>query len=281
MADYTNSELDRKFRYLEDLILQRAPANAGVAAGVTVIAGGTPPKVTGLTLTSRILKIVVSWNAVPISDLKRYEVQVSTADDFTDATTYFTRETQFSYEEGDQATVYYVRVRARNIGEQTGAYSGTLNATTGQVTAAYIEDDAVGSDAVADGAIQTVHLETEAITNLESAYTAGAFTFTGGVDTIQTVTITVEEAASLVIIHWGFSLQRVGGDESQELWVYRDTAESMSTLVNTNGTTKKHAAGVIIETPGAGTYTYTMKIDSNGNDDTASNRYLVVQEIKR
>lgn len=144
-SDYASqAELDRRFQELSDRIDQRALANP--EATTPTRSGGIPPAPSGITLVSNPAPgtITVKWNAVSISDLRRYEIQVSTSADFTNASTFSSGATTFTYDEGLPLTTYYVRARTINTSNNPSAWSKILNTTTGQ---AFSADLAIASAA--------------------------------------------------------------------------------------------------------------------------------------
>jgi hypothetical protein len=120
-----------------------AVANANASVTDISNAGGTPPMVTGLTLLSNVGSIHVKWGRSTITDLKTYELQIATNGDFTEAViTKSTRELEYLWEEGDDDTAYYMRVRAVNIAGNPSPWSARLNTSTGLVNTALIDVDA-------------------------------------------------------------------------------------------------------------------------------------------
>jgi hypothetical protein len=109
-------------------------------------AGGTPPMPTGITLVSAIDRIHIIWTEVPIADLKFYEVQIATNSTFTDnVVTRQTGKPEYVWEEGDEDTDYFLRVRAVNISNNGSAWSARVNSETGKVYTAIIDVDATSS----------------------------------------------------------------------------------------------------------------------------------------
>lgn len=107
------------------------------------------PQVTGLRVTGQTPgSVTIAWNAVSISNFRRYDVDFATnlgfsenKQTFTENSTSRTFDTASATGGGGGAT-WYARVRAVNTFGQTGLYSVTLNLTTGQ---AQTEDLAPGS----------------------------------------------------------------------------------------------------------------------------------------
>ena len=148
----TKVDARRDLDYVLDRILQLGPTNHAISKELSRQAGTVPPQVSGLTLTGRIGKIAVDWNAVQISDLKRYEIQVSTSPYFISPSTFYTRSTDFTYRTGVIGTTYYIRVRARNIAEATGEWSGGLNTTTRQVATEDVSLAAITTELITENA---------------------------------------------------------------------------------------------------------------------------------
>lgn len=147
------AELERRLRELEQQIDSKAASNIELEPGDVTVTGGVPT-VDGIILVSTIGRIAIVWNNVPISNLKRYEVQIATDTQFTtNLVTRFTRETFYAWTEGDADTTHFLRVRARNTDEQTGSFSAVVNGKNGTVISADIAAQAITTEKIANEAI--------------------------------------------------------------------------------------------------------------------------------
>jgi len=115
----------------------------------------TVPKITGLRVVgSTPGAVTVAWARSPVSDLKRYELDIAEDFAFTDnKQTFNVANTEWTFntvsaEGGGGDTVVYARVRARTNSGNVGVYSVVLDTTTGQAQTEDIEDGAVTSPKV-------------------------------------------------------------------------------------------------------------------------------------
>ncbi len=161
-------ELEQRLRRIEIQLEKKADLSAFSEDGSTDTQRvDTIPRVTGLRVAgSTPGAITVAWSQVRISDLRRYELDI--AEDLAFATNAETKNlagTEFTYSTnsdtgGGGDTSIFVRVRARSITGNVGAYSIVLNATTGQAQPDDIADDAVSGDKIVDGSITVNELST-------------------------------------------------------------------------------------------------------------------------
>lgn len=156
-----NLEMEVRLRRIETELATKANVGdfADEAAASTARAD-IIPQVSGLRVSgSTPGAITVAWNAVPISNLKRYELDV--AEDLAFATNAETKNvqgTEYTYTTnsdtgGGGDTTIYIRIRARASNSNVGAYSATLNTTTGQAQTEDIADDAVDNSKVDNSVI--------------------------------------------------------------------------------------------------------------------------------
>jgi hypothetical protein len=257
-------------RQLEERLMReierRALANPDVdATESTRSAGGTPPAVTGIQKVTRPGTLTVSWSRVPITDLRNYEVLIATNATFTSGVvTRSTRELQFTWEEGDDTSTYYIKVRAINTANNPGAYSATVNTANGKVTTSNIDPNAASE----------IH----------------AFTKTAGFTTLDTdtetetygpVSIDVFDADSVVeprvIFQVDFSSTWVAASTTNRLTIelLRRPEGGGDTVIDTAVTDFKSdlpgaATGGVVrltlptftsfDQPGAGTFEYRMRL---------------------
>lgn len=135
--------LQRELQVLRDAIQARALANPDAAAGVARTAPrGVPPQVSGIAADTNLNTITVTWSPVQTVNLLRYEVEVATDPDFTERVKLAsTRATEWTYQEGNPDTEYWVRARAIAYtpgGQREGPWSARVNTTTGKVLSANI-----------------------------------------------------------------------------------------------------------------------------------------------
>lgn len=128
-------ELRRQLRQLEAEIENRTPANVA-ALGQQGLAriGSRPPTPTGVQATPATGRILLTWNAVNVADLMRYEVQISTNPGLGAAETFYTGNNFFTWEKAVSGTTYYLRVRAVNTAGVAGAYSNIVSTAPKIVT---------------------------------------------------------------------------------------------------------------------------------------------------
>lgn len=135
-------ELENRLRRIEVAL---AASGGGNQDATSLSRGaGSVPQVTGLRLGGTIPGgFTINWNAVTISDLRRYEVQFATDLAFAAGTQAFSAVTTTWAFTTASTDVYFARVRAVNNNGTAGSWSITLNTTTGQAATGDIEDGAV------------------------------------------------------------------------------------------------------------------------------------------
>lgn len=148
-------EVELRFRRIEEQLERLLPSDGGDGGGTKRL--NTPPQVTGLRVVgSTPGAITLAWNAVPISDLRRYELDIATDIAFaTDKQQFPVAGTQHQFstasaEGGGGGTVIFARVRARNRAGVVGPWSATLNTATGQAQTGDIGEQAVGEEQIDD-----------------------------------------------------------------------------------------------------------------------------------
>jgi hypothetical protein len=156
-----NLELELRLRRIEVELEKRVLRNQDVED--TGRSRGSVPQVTGIRVSgSTPGAVTIAWNAVAISDLRRYDVEFAEDVAFvTNKQTFREGNTTFQFSTasatgGAGVTVFFARVRAINSILNNGLFSVTLNTTTGQVVAGDIADDAIGTDQIVDGAVTGV-----------------------------------------------------------------------------------------------------------------------------
>ena len=142
-----NLELESRLRRIEVALEKKSNTNDD--SDNQSRGKGAVPQVTGLRVIGQIPGgAQIGWNAVSISDLRRYELNFSTSfgfsenlQAFNEATTQYTFSSASDTGGGGGAT-WFARVRAVNSSGQKGVWSVVLNLTTGQAQTA---DLAAGS----------------------------------------------------------------------------------------------------------------------------------------
>lgn len=129
-------ELQQYIELLEEELDKRGESNLTDTTADRVV--NTPPGVSGLELVSNLNTVTVRWDPIGVGNLDFYEVQVASNPSFALADSATQRNTQFTYQEGDPDTTYYVRVRAKAINGGYGPWSGTLDTATGLATFSHL-----------------------------------------------------------------------------------------------------------------------------------------------
>jgi hypothetical protein len=282
----------------------RAPAAETKIIG-TSRAGQRPPKIKGLTLSTSPGAIEASWDAPPILDLKRFDVQISTSPAFVNPTTLTVRGLRVLFEDGVAGAVYYFRVRAVNSGETEGVFSNTASASPGDIDTAELADGsvtepkiatnavtadkiatgAVGGDEIASGAVDTDELAAGAVTLQDDDFTAaGQATQVSDETTMATATIT--SVGGRVRIHASFMFTAGTTGDTFTIRIKRGATVIWSdTYVTTSAsTTNTSFAAILGDTPTAGSRTYTLTVQrTSGSTDTltTTNASIFVVELKR
>lgn len=150
-------ELELRLRRIELSLDKKIDANQD--ATQTGRGKGDVPQVTGLrVIGSTPGGATIGWNAVSISDLRRYELAFSTALSFAeDLQEYNEASTQYVFNTasdtgGGGGATWFARVRAVNSSGQKGVWSVTLNLTTGQAQTADLADGSVTSTTISTAA---------------------------------------------------------------------------------------------------------------------------------
>lgn len=96
----------------------------------------TPPsQVTGVVVARGVRTLIIRWDAIVVSDLQDYEVQVATDAGFTAVVDSWVGQSTFWQFEPSAApaltTTYHIRVRARDVSGNQGNWSTTATSTLG------------------------------------------------------------------------------------------------------------------------------------------------------
>jgi hypothetical protein len=144
-----NLELELRLRRIESELDNKANA-VDFAESDEVQRVNIIPQVTGLRVSGKTPgAITFAWNQVRISDLRRYIIEVAEDRAFTiNKQSFNAAGTEFQYSTNEEGggggnTTVFVHVRAENRAGNTGPFSITLDAITGQAQTEDIADEAV------------------------------------------------------------------------------------------------------------------------------------------
>ena len=158
-------ETELRFRRMEgDLAKLTGTSDFGSGTS-NVKRVNTVPKITGLRVVgSTPGAVTVAWTRSPVSNLKRYELDIAEDFAFTEnKQTFNVASTEWTFNTvsttgGGGDTVVYARVRARTNSGNVGVYSAVLDTTTGQAQTADIADDAVTDSKVDESVVVQLSL---------------------------------------------------------------------------------------------------------------------------
>lgn len=244
----------------------------------------TVPDISGLTLEQGVGTVRVSWDAVPIGNLRFYRVQLSETTDFASPIERRTRETaqDFSVGSAKGTTTFYARVRAETTQGATGNYTSTVSSTPGQADTEDIVDLAIETAKIGTLQVTTLRLADNAATIPEAAFTAGSQAISANVETtIQTVDVTMDDASAPVHLTGTFDVIASGATNSV-IRLYRDSTKLAELdSINLTSTNRRTPALAFGDTPGStGTFTYDLTFEPEA-DATVRNASLVALGIKK
>lgn len=161
-------ELELRLRRIEVELEKRVVSNTDAAE--TSRSRLEPPRITGFAVKGQTPgTVTMGWNASPIADLRRYQIQFAEDAGFsTNLQTFNTRDTTFQFstaspDGGASGTTFFTRVRVQNSIGQFSVYSVVINTATGQVVGGDLADDSVGTDTVADEAITADKIDLDSL----------------------------------------------------------------------------------------------------------------------
>ncbi len=269
-------------RRIERELVLRSKANLDSTETRILPAGGSLAAPSGLTLVQGIEEVQVKWNALDVGNLKHYEVQLDTDNTFPDPTIFKPATPNYNFVGLDAATEYFVRVRGILTSGDDGAFSGTLSTTTAQVVEADIADEAVTTDKLA----------TNAVTKITTATQSGTLALLDGVfQTVVTVTVTKDEGTSSDLVIWfGMDLEQYISGLSNAEGRIQITRDSVSQLILGDGSKGIHVHNdretivsfAIVQTGlAAGSYVYDIDaLELGAPDIDAVDGFIIVEELK-
>lgn len=153
-------ELELRLRRIEVELEKRVKSNLDSDSGDQGRGRSQPPQITGFSVTGRTPgTVTMGWNASPIPDLRRYQIQFAENGGFSvNLQTFNTRDTSYTFStastaDGSGGTVFFTRVRVQNSIGQFSVYSVVINTATGEVVGSDIADATIDTAQVADDAI--------------------------------------------------------------------------------------------------------------------------------
>lgn len=180
-------EIDKRFSDLETLIETKLDANPESGTPAQRAQATTLPQVTGIRTNNQIVgAISFEWNAVDISNLLHYEVQVSSVENFTNNTTKqykIAGQTFIILSDIPPTEAKFVRVRAVTS-NGSGHWSSTLNTETGKAT----------PNQLVVGAASNI------IRHVQTQFDPPVLTTAGGVQLAEYGFIDIETIGGIVII---------------------------------------------------------------------------------
>lgn len=138
----------------------------------------TPAQVVGLSVSAGIRTVVASWTENTEADVAdgrgAYELELDTVNTFDSGSERTVRLGGTVATLGDltTSTTYYVRVRAIDASGNSGPWSATASTTTVQAVTADLADDLITAAKIVDGAVGSVALADDAVTNAKIAVDA-------------------------------------------------------------------------------------------------------------
>jgi hypothetical protein len=182
----------------------------------------TPSTPTGLTLTSKALSIVVTWDAAPETDVAYWELHRANDSGFTTGLITH-RLYAIGYPDATRnTTTYYYRVRAVRNSGAVSAWTAAVSGAAGQIQTPHVEDDAVTVDGVYENDEET-----------------SPYTEEGEVE-IGSITVSTDGGSVVVI---GSAMQVSGSSFGTVLRVRKD---STSVAVLVTGRTGTFTTGTIV-----------------------------------
>lgn len=189
--------LERRLAEITARLERAAVANPELPAGTVARSGGTPPRVSGLTPALAPGQVVWSWNAASVTDLRYYELQVSTDIGFEQDVTTYTTGVRTQATPLTAGTTHYARVRAVNQAGNPGGWSSTEDSLPGTVST-------LGLDESAASALYRYE-QSSGFRALTSAAAAAGATYTDS-DTYGPLTITVLDDSAIVMPRVTFTI---------------------------------------------------------------------------
>lgn len=295
MTDFTpaaaSSTLEQRIRALEILLRDQQTQNQAITSDAA-LAQGEAPIISNLAIAKGVGAVRVTWDAAA-GNVRRYLVQLADNVGFSSPIERQTVETfaDFSPGEGVGDTTYYARVKAVLNNGIEGPYASTVNSTPGKaqttdiasasITTALIQDLAVQEAKIDSLSVSSIKVQDNAITAPSGAFTAGSVSFSSET-TVQSVSVTVDDASAPLFV-WGFFEGLGGSSNTFKVRIKRDSTTILTgSDISVNTSNEIPFAYSVIETPGTGTFTYSLTVEpGSGSGHTATNRTLLVLSIKK
>ena len=158
-------EEESRLRRIETLLDGLTAADQGGGGDGITRRSSTVPVVTGLRVTGKTPgAVTLAWNAVRISNFRKYELQIAEDLAFTvnkqsfDLAGLTKQISSVSDTGGGGDTQLFAKIRAFNSSGNVGNFSQVLDTTTGQAQSGDIADGAVGSGAIDDSVAAVLSL---------------------------------------------------------------------------------------------------------------------------
>ena len=237
----------------------------------TPLPASIPPQVSGLTVTPKIQKVILNWNAANISDLLRYEIQVAPNPNFDSITTLYTNNTTFTIDDVTTDENISVRVRATNTSGGNGPFSAIISSNPLLV--------------------DTANIARQATTTQRLSFVSGTTAIGTNVwTTLDDIDEVVVEEGAAVKIFYSFTVKTSASEGSPDDldMRFRRGSTVLQTwtdpfhLVGTN--TYRLFTAVFVDTDVTpGTYTYDVQFKQHvlGNGLSVAIRTLVIDEVLR
>jgi hypothetical protein len=246
--------------------LERAAvANPDVEPTAFTRSGGTPPKVSGLTVSTAPGVINAEWNAATIPDLRYYEVQYATDAGFEQGVTTVRVGAPRLTFAGTDGTTYYIRARVVNQAGNPGGWSNTEDSLPGTVS----------TRGLAQSAATALYRfeQSSGFTALTSVGAGLAATYVDSAD-FGPLTVTVVDASSIVLprvtfaisLSTAFDLSATDTNPALEFTVsllrngvvIDDATYDIQSSIDTNEVSIPSFA--TYDQPGAGTWQYSYRV---------------------
>ena len=168
----------------------------------------------------------------------------------------------------------------RHTSDTTMINGGLIFAKSITAVSGALDDLVVGTAQINNLNVTTVKIGNNAVTIPASAFTAGSVTLTDASETQIQTSGSYTSAGGAVFIHAGAVID-CGG--AYDINIYRDATKIYSSGTISPGALTPWSMS-LNDTPGSGSYTYTVKVDRGGNSGiprSATYRSLLLLEVKK